>query len=95
MTTQFDDKGKIFTNVISKIPVPVTIQTITHRIHGEIYVRPSERVKDELNRSEDFLAVTDAIIFDNDGKVMHRCSFLTINQTHIVWLLPDDEVVTE
>ena len=27
MVTQYDDKGKIFTQVISKKPVPVIIQT--------------------------------------------------------------------
>ncbi|HEX2980357.1 MAG TPA: hypothetical protein VHO48_08845, partial [Anaerolineaceae bacterium] len=64
MTTEFNERGKIFTNVISKRPVPVVIQTPTNRIEGTVHVTPSERVKDELNHSDMFLAVTDAIVFD-------------------------------
>jgi len=92
MIKEFDDKGKIFTNFISKKTVPATIQTLTHRIHGEIHVRPSERLKDELNRSEQFLAITNAAVFDTRGQEIYRCEFLTLNREHIVWLIPDEEL---
>lgn len=94
MITQFEEKGKIFTPVISKIPIPVTIQTTTHRIHGQIYIRPSDRLKDELNRTEPFLAVTNASVFSTDGEELYKASFLTINCSHIVWLIPDDEIAS-
>ena len=92
MNAQFDEKGKIFTNVISKKPVPVTIQTSTHRLHGELYVRPGERLKDELNCSEQFLALTNATVFDAECHEIYRCSFLTLSLGQIVWLIPDDEL---
>lgn len=92
MTTQFDEKGKIFTNVIAKKAVMVTIQTLTHKIHGEIYVRPNERIKDELDRSEQFLAVTNAVVFGPQDDELYHSDFLTLNLSHIVWLIPDDEV---
>jgi hypothetical protein len=92
MATQFDEKGKIFTNVISKKPVMVTIQTTMNKIHGEIYVRPNERIKDELDRSEQFLAVTNAIVYNAQDAEIYRSDFLTLSLNHIVWLIPDDEV---
>jgi len=39
MTIHFDDKGKFYTEVISKKPIRSTIQTITHRLEGNIYVK--------------------------------------------------------
>ncbi|HVN54125.1 MAG TPA: hypothetical protein VMT46_07320 [Anaerolineaceae bacterium] len=95
MITEFDDKGKIFTNVIAKKPVPAVVQTLTHRIHGEVHVRPSERLKDEMNRSEKFLAITDAIVYDTRGQEIYRCGFLTLNRDQIVWLIPDEEISTD
>src|SRR5512133_788954 len=92
MITEFDEKGKIFSNVIAKKPTAAVVQTLTHRIHGEVHVRPSERLKDEMNRSEKFLAITNAIVYDTRGQEIYRCGFLTINRDHIVWLIPDDEL---
>ena len=92
MITEFDDKGKIFTNVIAKKPVSAMVQTLTHRIHGDVHVRPSERLKDEMNRSEKFLAITNATVYDTRGQEIYRSNFLTINRDHIVWLIPDEEL---
>ncbi len=30
MTIEFDDNGKFFTDIISKTPMPVLIQTLSH-----------------------------------------------------------------
>ena len=81
MITDFDEKGKIFTNIVQKNPVPATIQTITHQIRGEVYMKPDERLKDELNRSDQFLAVTNASILDDKGNVAFSCKFLTLIKT--------------
>ena len=50
MSIHYDEKGKFFTSVISKEPIFVEIQTITHRIEGNIYKRPDDRVKEAVNR---------------------------------------------
>jgi hypothetical protein len=92
MITDFDEKGKIFTNIVQKNPVPATIQTLTHLIRGEVYMKPDERLKDELNRSDQFLAVTNASILDTDGNVTFLCKFLTLNKNQIVWLIPDKDM---
>ncbi len=94
METHFDEKGKFFTPVIAKTPVPVIIQTTSHRIEGKIHLRPDERLKDEMDRPESFLAVTDATLFQTDGTVLFSTHFLTLSRAHIIWILPVDEVIT-
>jgi hypothetical protein len=90
MQNDYTEKGKIFTVVIPKLPVQVTIQTVMHRIHGEVYVRPEARMKDELNQSEQFMAVTNAEVFDLNGVSLYNSPFLTLNIDHIIWLIPDE-----
>lgn len=89
MTLEYDDKGKFFTDVISKVAVPAIVQTTTHQIRGNIHVRPGERLKDELDRDELFLALTDAAVLDADGKTIHRTDFLAVRRAQIVWAMPD------
>jgi hypothetical protein len=91
----FDEKGKFFTNVVPKTPVSATIQTLTHKIHGDVYMKPDERLKDELNRSDQFLAVTNAKILDSRGEVIFLAKFLTLNKDQIIWLIPDDDMETK
>jgi hypothetical protein len=92
MTIRFDEKGKFFTDLISKETVPVTIQTLKNRMHGHIHVRPGSRLKDEINQADLFLAMTEATIFDDAGQELYQCEFIAINRAHIVWILPDEEV---
>lgn len=94
MSIRFDDKGKFFTDVISKEAVPVIIQTLTHRIQGQVHIRPGERLKDEINQGEAFFAVTEATVYDHSGKKLYRCDFLAINREHIIWLLPEDQMMS-
>jgi len=54
MTIHYDDKGKFFTAIVTKEPNSVIIQTLLHRIEGSMYSRPNERIKDELNKAEQF-----------------------------------------
>jgi hypothetical protein len=49
VTIRFDEKGKIFTDVISKEVMGVIIQTLAERIRGKIHVRPEEPLKDTTN----------------------------------------------
>jgi hypothetical protein len=93
MSIHFDDKGKFFTDVISKESVPVVIETPTSRIHGFIHIRPGERLKDEINQAEPFFAVTEATVFDMKGKEIYRSDFMAISREHIVWMLPEDQLI--
>jgi hypothetical protein len=93
MTIEFDDKGKFFTDIISKNPIPVMIQTVTHRIHGNIHIRQDQRLKDELNLLEKFIAITDAVIYSPDGQVLYQANFLAVQRDEIIWVLSDSEIV--
>ncbi len=92
MTVRVDSKGKIFTDVVHKERVPALIQTVTTLIHGDIFLRPDQRIKDELNNNQEkFIAVTEAEIFGPDGGVRYRSPFLTLNKEQVVWIRPDDQ----
>ncbi len=92
MSIHFDEKGKFFTDVITKEAVLVIIQTPTHRIRGQIYVRPGERIKDQINQEEEFIAVTEATLYDLTGAELYRSDFLLVNREHLIWLLPEDQM---
>jgi predicted esterase YcpF (UPF0227 family) len=93
MSIRYDEEGKIFTNIIPKEILHAVIQTVNQRILGNVYVRPEDRLKDELNRAEQFLAVTDAVVMDQAGlHQLYECGFLAVNRDHIVWLMPTDEI---
>jgi hypothetical protein len=95
MTIEYDEKGKRFTDVVSKVAVPATVQTTQHLLHGQIHVRKGERLKDELDRQEPFLAVTDARILDAQGQVLFRSPFLAVHRSQIVWVMPVEETGQE
>lgn len=94
MTIRFDEKGKFFTEIVSKEPLKVILQTPTNRIRGNIHVRPGERLRDQINQGDVFLAVTEATIYDQTGKELYQCEFLAINREHIIWILPDDQITS-
>lgn len=96
MVTQFDEKGKIFTTIVSKLPVKVLIQLATNQIKGEIHVRRDGRLKDELDAAVKYIAVTNATIFNLDGSVeLEHAKFLSINNSQIIWIVPEEELVEE
>jgi hypothetical protein len=84
-----DEKGKKFTDVITKRAVYTTIQTTTHLMRGNIHVRHDQRIKDELNLEEKFLAVTDVDVLAPDGHVLFHAPFLALNRAQIIWVLPE------
>jgi hypothetical protein len=91
MLNEFEDeKGKRFTEVVTKRKVPALVQTTLHLVSGNIHIRPDERLKDELDRDELFLAVTEADILDAGGKVAHHTDFLAVCRAQIIWVMPDD-----
>lgn len=88
MSIEFDDKGKIFTDVVSKEAIPVVVQTTQHLVRGDVHVRLDERLKDELDRDELFLAITDAEIMGADDRVLFEAHFLAVRRAQIVWVMP-------
>jgi predicted component of type VI protein secretion system len=95
MVTQFDDKGKFYTEVIPKEAVQVTIQTLTHRMHGVMYKRQNIRLIDELNLGDDnFIPLTEVTVYNAQGGVLFQTDFIAVEFEHIVWVIPDNELKT-
>jgi hypothetical protein len=93
MNFEIEDKGKIFTNIISKHPVEVLIQSANGLVRGDIHVRRDERLKDEIDRDEPTLAVTDATLFAPSGEILYQTKFMALNRHHIIWIIPVEELV--
>lgn len=93
MSTMYDQSGKIFTHVIAKEPVKVIIRTRTSRIEGEIYKKHDERVSDAVNETPQFIAVTNAVIYELQAGVetSRQADFLVVNRDAIEWLLPQEQ----
>ena len=91
MTIEFDEKGKFFTDVVTKIPVHAVVQTTGQLVRGKVHVRQGERLKDELDRDELFLAMTDAMVEGPDGQPLFQAPFLAVRRSQIVWVMPDQE----
>ena len=91
MSLEFNEKGKYFTDIISKSAVPAIIQTTKHLIEGYIHIRMDGRLKDELDRNEVFLAVTNARVFAADGIMLYEADFLSVARLQIVWVIPKED----
>jgi hypothetical protein len=91
MITRYNERGKFFTDKITKNAVPAIVQTITHRIEGILYVRSDERFLDTFNHVQSFIAITDAVIFDAHGQQLYQSNFIAINRDIIVWMLPQED----
>ena len=89
MTIEYDEKGKIFTEIISKVPIQATIQTTTHLMRGRLHVRRDQRIKDELDASENFIALTDVSVLSPDGQPLFQAPFMAVRRSHIVWVIPE------
>jgi hypothetical protein len=91
VTIEYDEKGKYYTDVVRKLPMSVVIQTTTHLVRGSVHVREGERLKNELEREEAFLAVTNAIVYGAEDKVLFTAPFMAVQRSQIIWILPVDE----
>lgn len=89
MTIQYDEKGKIFTDIVSKIAVYATVQTTSHLMRGRIHIRRDQRIKDELDQQETFLALTDVTVLNAEGQTLFQAPFLAVQRAHIVWVIPE------
>jgi hypothetical protein len=91
MTIEYDEKGKFYTNVVTKVAVPSIIQTTTHLIRGFVHIRQGERFKNELETGENYIAVTDARVYDSDGRVLFSSPFLAVQRRQTVWIMPENK----
>ena len=92
-TGHVDSKGKLFTNVVTKKAVCALVQMPTQTLVGSIYLRPDNRLLDELNDSEaEFLAVTDVYVYDHSlSALLDTTRFLAVNKAHVIAIAPAED----
>jgi len=95
MSIHYDEKGKFFTPVVTKDPTSMIVQTLVHRIEGNYYTLPDDRVSDALNSDEQFISLTDVSIWNSQGVKIFDSQFLLLNRDQIVWMYPRNEKKTE
>ena len=83
-------KGKIYTNIVRKKAVNAMLQTTTHLMRGKLHIRRNQRVKDELDLNEAFLALTDVSVLGVDGNPIYQAPFLAVRRSQIVWVIPEE-----
>ncbi len=91
MPTRYDKKGKYFTEKVTKDKIKVIIHTVVDKLSGYLHVHSDKRLKDELNDSSGFLALTDGIVLNAQDEELERFDFLAVNRDHIVWIIPVDD----
>jgi hypothetical protein len=92
MDFRVDQKGKYYTERVTKKTLQVIIATATNIIRGTVHVMRNLRLKDELNNDERFIAVTGAEVYDMSGQTrLHSNEVLLLNKDLVVWVLPQEE----
>lgn len=86
MGIRIDEKGKFFTPRITKDAVTAFIRTAGKIIVGSVYVRPGNRLTDELNADPaTFLPVTDASVYSAaDESFLLQTAFLLVAYREIL-----------
>jgi hypothetical protein len=92
MDFRVDQKGKYYTERVTKESLQVIIATATNIIRGTVHVMRNLRLKDELNNDERFIAVTGAEVYDMSGQAcLYSSEVLILNKDQLVWVLPQEE----
>jgi hypothetical protein len=68
----------------------VTILTGTYRIKGYIDLLPGARVTDYLAESKDFIAVTDAEVWELGDRHVLNAAFINVSLEHVQIVTPGD-----
>lgn len=91
MDFRVDQKGKYYTTRVSKETVAVTARLQDTIVQGTMYLTPDNRLKDEMNSAETFIAVTQAQVFALTGeRPLYTTELLIVNKSQIVWIFPRD-----
>ena len=67
----------------------VTILTGTYRVKGYIELLPGARQTDYLVESKDFIAVTDAEVWELGNRHLFNSPFINVSRKHIQIVTPE------
>jgi hypothetical protein len=79
-------------DLVRKVAVPVVVRTNHHFVIGTYHSRPAIRLIDDLINVERFLALTEATVFDESGRLCYRAKFISISREHVEWIIPKSEM---
>lgn len=74
----------------SETKTKIIILMKSFRITGSIDLLPGVRISDYLMECRDFMAVTDAEVWNLEGRKLLASSFVDINREHIDMIMPED-----
>lgn len=90
-------KGVIRTDLarrVEKVPALVEIYTELIRVEGFAHVMPGSRLLDFLNTPAEFVAITDATIFNlQDGRQIKKVDFLALRKSSVIILMEKEEEI--
>ena len=66
----------------------MTILTQSFRVKGYIYLLPGARVTDYMIDSKDFIAITDAEVWELEGRQVLTSPFINVSRRHIEIISP-------
>jgi uncharacterized protein DUF6812 len=67
----------------------VVILAGAYRIKGEVELVPGARLTDYMIEAKEFFAVTDAEVWDLEGRKIQTAPFLNVCRSHVVVVAPD------
>ncbi|MBI5651915.1 MAG: hypothetical protein HZC40_15985 [Chloroflexi bacterium] len=89
MKIQVDDKGKYFTDRVEKASLPVIANIGGARVRGVVHLALDNRLKDEMNNGERFIAITAAQVWnENQDRLLFESDLLVVNKAQIIWIFP-------
>ena len=92
MSYRVNEKGKYFTDHITKRSLPITACVRDWIIQGTIHLMGENRLKDELNDGETFIAITDVQISGRAGETtVYETPVLIVKTDQIAWIFPRDD----
>ena len=92
MEFRVDAKGKYYTPHVSKQSVDVTVRVGGSIVRGTVHLAPDNRLKDELNGGEAFIAITNAQVWEvNGAQPLYSTEVVIINKDQIDWIFPSEK----
>jgi hypothetical protein len=86
---QVDEKGKFFTAHVTKLRLPITVCVGNWIVEGTVHLKSDNRLKDELNDGETFIAITQARVWETDSdKPLYEPEVLIVHKNQIIWIFP-------
>ncbi|MCI0529414.1 MAG: hypothetical protein L0Y56_18395 [Nitrospira sp.] len=71
----------------------VIIFTSNYRIEGEVALLPGARLTDYIRHAQDFIAVTNVVVFGKNGEKVISSKFMDIGKEYIEIILPIEMIV--